>query len=125
MNSPRPAAGSSTVFGLPIFDSIHRVTRAQVASFFSWESPANRNWYTLPRSNFWLEFDIVGKANAVHLDLSGSVRSLIGAVAQLVERFHGMEEARGSIPLSSTIDMRNLNPLKRNQLLYAKLELGF
>ena len=26
-----------------------------------------------------------------------------GAVAQLVERFHGMEEARGSIPLSSTI----------------------
>ena len=29
--------------------------------------------------------------------------SLIGAVAQLVERFHGMEEARGSIPLSSTM----------------------
>ena len=25
-----------------------------------------------------------------------------GAVAQLVERFHGMEEARGSNPLSST-----------------------
>ena len=25
------------------------------------------------------------------------------AVAQLVERFHGMEEARGSIPLSSTM----------------------
>ncbi len=25
-----------------------------------------------------------------------------GAVAQLVERFHGMEEVRGSIPLSST-----------------------
>ena len=31
--------------------------------------------------------------------LSGSVKILIGAVAQLVERFHGMEEARGSIPL--------------------------
>ena len=26
-----------------------------------------------------------------------------GAVAQLAERFHGMEEVRGSIPLSSTI----------------------
>src|SRR5947209_4323500 len=25
-----------------------------------------------------------------------------GAIAQLVERFHGMEEVRGSIPLSST-----------------------
>ena len=29
-------------------------------------------------------------------------KEIIGAVAQLVERFHGMEEARGSIPLSST-----------------------
>jgi hypothetical protein len=28
--------------------------------------------------------------------------SLFGALAQLVERFHGMEEVRGSIPLSST-----------------------
>jgi hypothetical protein len=27
---------------------------------------------------------------------------LFGAIAQLVERFHGMEEARGSNPLSST-----------------------
>ena len=27
----------------------------------------------------------------------------LGAIAQLVERFHGMEEVRGSIPLSSTI----------------------
>ena len=32
----------------------------------------------------------------------GIVRSPVGAVAQLVERFHGMEEVRGSIPLSST-----------------------
>ena len=28
--------------------------------------------------------------------------SPLGAIAQLVERFHGMEEVRGSIPLSST-----------------------
>ena len=28
---------------------------------------------------------------------------ILGAIAQLVERFHGMEEVRGSIPLSSTI----------------------
>ncbi len=28
--------------------------------------------------------------------------SQFGAVAQLAERFHGMEEVRGSIPLSST-----------------------
>ena len=28
--------------------------------------------------------------------------SRFGAVAQLAERFHGMEEVRGSIPLSST-----------------------
>ncbi len=27
---------------------------------------------------------------------------ILGAIAQLVERFHGMEEVRGSIPLSST-----------------------
>ena len=33
---------------------------------------------------------------------SVSLRSRFGAVAQLVERFHGMEEVRGSIPLSST-----------------------
>ena len=29
-----------------------------------------------------------------------------GAIAQLVERFHGMEEVRGSIPLSSTRRLR-------------------
>ena len=32
----------------------------------------------------------------------------VGAVAHLVERFHGMEEVRGSSPLSSTI--RRLTP---------------
>ncbi len=30
------------------------------------------------------------------------LRPRFGALAQLVERFHGMEEARGSNPLSST-----------------------
>ena len=30
----------------------------------------------------------------------------LGAIAQLVERFHGMEEVRGSIPLSSTPNPR-------------------
>jgi hypothetical protein len=34
--------------------------------------------------------------------LSFEAREL-GAIAQLVERFHGMEEVRGSIPLSSTV----------------------
>ena len=34
---------------------------------------------------------------------------ILGAIAQLVERFHGMEEVRGSIPLSSTnYDLRSL-----------------
>ena len=33
---------------------------------------------------------------------AGSLRSRFGALAQLVERFHGMEEVRGSIPLGST-----------------------
>ena len=33
---------------------------------------------------------------------TGTVRGPHGAIAQLVERFHGMEEVRGSIPLSST-----------------------
>ena len=33
---------------------------------------------------------------------AGTVVGPFGAVAQLVERFHGMEEVRGSIPLSST-----------------------
>ena len=31
----------------------------------------------------------------------------LGAIAQLVERFHGMEEVRGSIPLSSTPNPRH------------------
>ena len=30
------------------------------------------------------------------------IRRLSGALAQLVERFHGMEEVSGSTPLSST-----------------------
>ena len=30
------------------------------------------------------------------------------AIAQLVERFHGMEEARGSNPLSSTLKFRDV-----------------
>ena len=34
----------------------------------------------------------------------------IGAVAQLVERFHGMEEARGSNPLSSTFEFGGVSP---------------
>ena len=33
---------------------------------------------------------------------AGIVLLSFGAVAQLAERFHGMEEVRGSIPLSST-----------------------
>ena len=33
---------------------------------------------------------------------AGIVPHSFGAVAQLAERFHGMEEVRGSIPLSST-----------------------
>ena len=33
---------------------------------------------------------------------AGTVPTPFGAIAQLVERFHGMEEVRGSIPLSST-----------------------
>ena len=33
-------------------------------------------------------------------------RGDFGAVAQLVERLHGMEEARGSIPLSSTREVQ-------------------
>ena len=49
-----------------------------------------------------LALSLIGMLVALRLSLSGSVKILIGAVAQLVERFHGMEEARGSIPLSST-----------------------
>ena len=33
---------------------------------------------------------------------AGNVDSSYGAIAQLVERFHGMEEVKGSIPFSST-----------------------
>ena len=40
-----------------------------------------------------------GDGRVVPIDLRGD----FGAVAQLVERLHGMEEARGSIPLSSTV----------------------
>ena len=43
-----------------------------------------------------------------------ALMSLIGAVAQLVERFHGMEEARGSIPLSSTIEIQSINSLDKS-----------
>ena len=32
------------------------------------------------------------------------MKQSFGAIAQLVERFHGMEEARGSNPLSSTFE---------------------
>jgi hypothetical protein len=35
------------------------------------------------------------------------VKQSFGAIAQLVERFHGMEEARGSNPLSSTFVVSN------------------
>ncbi len=42
-----------------------------------------------------------------HLALGGAVLSFIemnrGALAQLVERLHGMQEVSGSIPLCSTI----------------------
>ena len=40
-----------------------------------------------------------GEGRVVPIGLLGD----FGAVAQLVERLHGMEEARGSIPLSSTL----------------------
>jgi hypothetical protein len=34
----------------------------------------------------------------------GSRRILNGAIAQLVEHFHGMEGVKGSIPFSSTFE---------------------
>ncbi len=34
----------------------------------------------------------------------------LGAVAQLAERLHGMQEVRGSIPLSSTTGTRRTSP---------------
>ena len=37
--------------------------------------------------------------------MDGWLRPHLGALAQLVARFHGMEEVRGSSPLSSTIVM--------------------
>ena len=47
------------------------------------------------------------------------LRSPLGAMAQLVARFHGMEEVRGSNPLSSTsfshiklVQFRRLNSLQ-------------
>ena len=43
-----------------------------------------------------------GHTRFVASGVTGTVSVLRGAVAQLVERFHGMEEVRGSIPLSST-----------------------
>jgi hypothetical protein len=47
---------------------------------------------------------IVG--DATNGDFAGKISAdkvpRCGAIAQLVERFHGMEEARGSNPLSST-----------------------
>ncbi len=50
----------------------------------------------MQRTPFPLVFDFAD------LVAAGTVRNPFGAIAQLVERFHGMEEVRGSIPLSST-----------------------
>ena len=50
----------------------------------------------MQRTPFPLVFDFAD------LVAAGTVRNSFGAIAQLVERFHGMEEVRGSIPLSST-----------------------
>ena len=50
----------------------------------------------MQRKPFPLVFDFADFVAA------GTVRNPFGAIAQLVERFHGMEEVRGSIPLSST-----------------------
>ena len=41
---------------------------------------------------------------------AGSVNDSYGAIAQLVERFHGMEEVRSSILLSSTTQDRGKGP---------------
>ena len=40
----------------------------------------------------------------------------LGALAQLGERLHGMQEVRGSIPLGSTITHKN--PILLNILVY-------
>jgi hypothetical protein len=44
---------------------------------------------------------------------AGNVNDSYGAIAQLVERFHGMEEAGGSIPPSSTPQVPSFEPLGR------------
>jgi hypothetical protein len=51
--------------------------------------------------------DLIRVGAALVLGVPARYRSLTrkGAIAQLVERFHGMEEARSSILLSSTISL--------------------
>ena len=46
-----------------------------------------------------------------------------GAVAHLVERFHGMEEVRGSSPLSSTI--RDLLQNTKQEFAFKSVILAF
>ena len=46
---------------------------------------------------------VLSTAQSIMLKATTKRCKSFGAVAQLVERFHGMEEARGSIPLSSTL----------------------
>src|SRR4051812_43481834 len=46
----------------------------------------------------------------------GNVPVPYGAVAQLAERFHGMEEVRGSIPLSSTYRPTTPGPAARRDM---------
>ena len=53
--------------------------------------------YSPSTSNVRHEIELVKVPGAANL-----MKPVSGAVAQLVERFHGMEEVRGSIPLSST-----------------------
>jgi hypothetical protein len=67
-----------------------------------------------PRSTGRAAASNVGSVSLV----DGSPAHNYGALAQLVARFHGMEEVRGSNPLSSTIVMSQdigdtLNPLTR------------
>ena len=42
---------------------------------------------------------------------TGTVNDSYGAIAQLVERFHGMEEVEGSIPSGSTTESRAQGPV--------------
>ena len=44
------------------------------------------------------------------------ITAKLGALAQLGERLHGMQEVRGSIPLGSTITHKN--PILLNILVY-------